>query len=182
MGNAIDVLTFLALAAVLGLGVGAILGVLALALAAPAHAGEAAGGSLLLHRVSAEPAVRAPLLSTDTTFRHDGPILRVRITQSFRNPLGEPQEGLFVIQLPQDAVLERITVRVADSDEDDDTAFQGHEPAVNPALLSAVDSPGMLSRAITGIEPGETILIELEYQQVARYDRARPGLRLLTQR
>src|SRR5688572_7740345 len=50
MGNAMDVLTFLAAAAALGLGVGTVLGVLALVLAAPAHAGPAAAGSLLLHR------------------------------------------------------------------------------------------------------------------------------------
>ena len=120
MGNAMDVLTFLAAAAALGLGVGAVLGVVALVLAAPAHAGHAVAGSLLLHRQSAEHMVPAPLVSTETSFRSDGPILRVRIVQAFRNPLKDRQEGLYVIHLPQDATLDRIAVRVRESGEDEE--------------------------------------------------------------
>lgn len=184
MGNAMDVLTFLAAAAALGLGVGTVLGVLALLLAAPAHAGPAAAGSLLLHRQASENAVPAPLISTDTSFRSDGPIVRVRIVQAFRNPLQERQEGLYVIHLPQDAVLDRIAVRVQESGQDEDdgeAAWHAFQPAVSPAVLAGAEGAGVVSRSITGIEPGETVLIELEYQQVARYDRANPGLRLLTQ-
>ena len=184
MGNAMDVLTFLAAAAALGLGVGTVLGVLALVLAAPAHAGPAAAGSLLLHRQAGETAVPAPLVSTDTSFRSDGPILRVRIVQAFRNPLRERQEGLYVIHLPQEAVLDRIAVRVQETgqhEDDEDAAWHAFEPATSPAVLSGAEGAGVVSRAIAGIEPGETVLIELEYQQVARYDRGKPGLRLLTQ-
>ena len=182
MGNAMDVLTFLAAAAALGLGVGTVLGVLALVLAAPAHAGQPAG-SLLLHRQADGSAVPAPLVSTDTNFRSDGPILRVRIVQTFRNPFQDVQEGLYVIRLPQDATLDRIAVRVRESEHDEDEedgAWHGVEPAANPALLSGAEGAGVVSRAIAGIEPGETVLIELEYQQVARYDRGKPA-RLLTQ-
>lgn len=184
MGNAMDVLTFLAAAAALGLGVGTVLGVLALVLAAPAHAGQATAGNLLLHRQAGGSAVPAPLVSTDTSFRSDGPILRVRIVQAFRNPFQDVQEGLYVIQLPQDATLDRIAVRVQESGHDDDEengGWDGVDAAANPALLSSADGAGVISRAIAGIEPGETVLIELEYQQVARYDRGKPGSRLLTQ-
>ena len=187
MGNAFDVLTFLAFAAVLGLGVGTALGVLALVLAAPAHAGEAAAGNLLLHRLSSDSAVAAPLVSTETSFRSDGPILRVRVVQAFRNPFQDRQEGLYVIQLPEHATLDRLAVRVQDraGDDDDegdeDAVSQVSEPIASHALLSGVEGAGVVSRSITGIEPGEMVLVELEYQQVARYDRGRPGLRLLTQ-
>jgi hypothetical protein len=184
MGNAMDVLTFLAAAAALGLGVGTVLGVLALVLAAPAHAGPAAAGSLLLHRQASENAVPAPLVSTDTSFRADGPILRVRIVQAFRNPLQERLEGLYVIHLPQDAVLDRIAVRVQETGQnegDEDSAWHACDPAASPALLSGAEGAGVVSRAIAGIEPGETVWIELEYQQVARYDRGKASVRLLTQ-
>jgi len=185
MGNAFDVLTFLAFAAVLGLGVGTALWVLALVLAAPAHAGEAAAGNLLLHRLSSDSAVAAPLVSTETSFRSDGPILRVRVVQTFRNPFHDRQEGLYVIQLPEHATLDRLAVRVQDRAGDDegdgDAVSQASEPIASHALLSGVEGAGVVSRSITGIEPGEMVLVELEYQQVARYDRGRPGLRLLTQ-
>ena len=38
-----------------------------------------------------------------------------------------------------------------------------------------------MTRSIAGIEPGETVLVELEYLRVTRYDRGKGGLRLLTQ-
>ena len=74
-------------------------------------------GNLLLHRASSEGAAPAPVVSTETTFRSDGPILRVHVVQAFRNPFRDPQEGLYVIQLPPQATLERILVSVRPSAE-----------------------------------------------------------------
>jgi len=186
MHSALDVLTFLAYAAMLGLCMGAVLGAFALMLASQAHAaGDAAGdaaGSLLLHRPPSEAASAAPLVSTETVFRSDGPIRHVRIVQAYRNPFHERQEGLYVLRLPENATLERlaVSVRGTDDGEGDETGEASpHEAAPSHALLSA-EEPGVVSRAIAGIEPGEVVLIELEYQQVARYDRGRTGLRLLT--
>jgi hypothetical protein len=183
MDNALDVLTFLAYAAMLGLCVGALLGGFALMLASPAHAAGDATGSLLLHRPPSEAVSAAPLVSTDTVFRTDGPIQHVRVVQAFRNPFGERQEALYVLRLPGDATLERliVSVRSADDDEADEPGeAQPSEPAAGPALLSA-EEPGVVTRSVAGVEPGEMVLIELEYQQVARYDRGRAVLRLLTQ-
>ena len=183
MDSALDVLTFLAYAAMLGLCVGALLGALALMLASPAHAAGDAAGSLLLHRPPGEAASAAPLVSTETVFRSDGPIQRVRVVQAYRNPFHERQEGLYVLRLPENATLERLAVSVRGADDDDEDEATGtppHEPAPSHALLSA-EEPGVVTRSIAGIEPGETVLIELEYQQVARYDRGRTALRLLTQ-
>jgi Ca-activated chloride channel family protein len=185
MGSAFDVVAFLAYAATLGLLIGLLLGVLALLLAAPAHAAGQASGSLLLHRPPGEEASAAPLISTETVFRTDGPIQRVRIVQAFRNPLAERQEGLYVLRLPEEATLERIAVRVrersAEDESADDDAEEGLPEAVpGDALISGTESAGVVTRAIAGIEPGETVLIELEYQQVVRYDRSKSGLRILT--
>jgi hypothetical protein len=183
MDSALDVLTFLAYAAMLGLFVGALLGALALVLAAPAHAAGDAASSLLLHRPSSDAASAAPLISTDTVFRSDGPIQRVRVVQAFRNPFPERQEGLYVLRLPENATLERLAVRVrgaGDDEEDEAGEAQPPEPMPGHALLPA-EEPGVVTRSIAGIEPGETVLIELEYQQVVRYDRGKAGLRVLTQ-
>lgn len=181
MGNAVDVLTFLGFAALVGLTVGTCLGLLALALASPAHAGETPAGNLLLHRASSEGAAPAPVVSTETTFRSDGPILRVHVVQAFRNPFRDPQEGLYVIQLPPQATLERILVRVRPSADDEGDGAHELEPEAIPALLSGAEDAGVVSRAITGIDPGETVVVELEYQQVTRYDRGRLAQRFLTQ-
>jgi len=183
MDNALDVVTFLAYAAMLGLCVGVLLGALALALASPAYAAGDAAGSLLLHRPPGEAASAAPLVSIDTVFRSDGPIQRVRVVQAFRNPFHERQEGLYVLRLPENATLERLAVGVRGAgDDEDEEAGEAElpEPVPGHALLST-EEPGVVTRSIAGIEPGETVLVELEYQQVTRYDRGRTALRLLTQ-
>ena len=179
--STLDVLTFLAYAAALGLGIGVLLGGLALMLSAPAHASGDATASLLL-RHSGGDAAAAPLVSTDTVFQSDGPIQRVRITQAFRNPLPQRQEGLYVLRLPSDATLERLTVsvRAAASEESGGEVDEELLPEPNHAVLSAQEA-GAVTQSIAGIEPGETVLIELEYLRVTRYDRGWSGLRLLTQ-
>ena len=179
MDSALDVLTFLAYATVLGLGIGVLLGGLALVLSAPAHAADTAT-SLLLRYAGGEAAA-APLVSTDTVFQSDGPIQRVRVTQAFRNPLPQRQEGLLVLRLPSDATLERLTVSVRAAAGEDDKDEIDEEQAPEPSLaVLATEEAGVVTRAIAGIEPGEMVLIELEYLQVTRYDRSKTGLRLLT--
>lgn len=178
MGNALDVLTFLAYAATLGLFIGALLGGLALLLASPARAADEAPGSLLLRRAPDAATLPARLVSTETVVRSDGPIQRVRITQAFRNPLDETREGIYFLRLPENATLERLAVRIESGDDE----AEDQEPASagpGPALLST-EEPGVIARVIAGIEPGETVLIELDYYMVGRYDRGRSGLRLLT--
>jgi hypothetical protein len=178
--STLDVLTFLAYAAALGLGIGVLLGGLALMLSAPAHASGDAAASLLL-RHSGGDAAAAPLISTDTVLHSDGPIQRVRITQAFRNPMPQRQEALYVLRLPSDATLERLTVRVRGTASEDESGEIDEAPPPGPshAVVSAEEA-GVVTRSIAGIEPGETVLIELEYLQVMRYDRGKGGLRLLT--
>jgi hypothetical protein len=190
MGNALDVMTFLAYSAALGLLIGVLLGMFALLLAAPAQAaGPAVGpmaGCLLLHRPPGEDASPALLLSTETVFRSDGPIQRVRVVQAFRNPFRERQEGVYVLRLPEEATLERLMVRVqppdADARDSDEQESEEAQPGAAPshALIDGAEGAGLVTHAIAGIEAGETIFVELEYQQVVRYDRGKMGLRFFT--
>jgi hypothetical protein len=176
MDNTLDVLTFLAYAATLGLFIGALLGGLALLLATPAHAAGEPAGTLLLRAAADASATPARLLSSETTLHADGPIQRVRIVQAFRNPLGETREGLYTFRLPDNATLERLAVRIGAAADDEDD-----EPAAAPSLaLLAGEESGSVARSIAGIEPGDTVVVELEYLLVGRYDRSRGALRLLT--
>ena len=182
MDSAFDVLTFLLYAAALGLCAGALLGALALVLASPAHASGGGGGTLFLLGPSGEAASPAPLVSMDTAYRADGPIQRVRIVETYRNPLPGRHEGLFAIRLPENATLERVAISVrAASDEDDDGRDEegDPDPVAAPALIAG-DEPGVVTRSIAAIESGDTVLVEVEYQQVVRYDRGRNAPRLLT--
>ena len=182
MDNALDVLLFLGYAAMLGLCVGTLLGALALMLASPAHAADDGAANLLLRRSPEAVPLAAPLISADTVFRSDGPIQRVRVVQSFRNSFHEGMEGLYLMRLPANARLERLTVTVRGVAEAlaEDAPEEADELVGSYALLPP-DEPGLVTRFISTVGPGETVLVEVEYEQIARYDRGRAALRLLTQ-
>jgi len=180
MDSAFDVVTFLLYAAALGLCAGALLGALALVLASPANAAGNSGGALFLLGASGEAASPAPLVSAKTVYRADGPIQRVRIVETYRNPLPGRHEGVFAIRLPESATLERFSASVrAASEDDDDGEGEDPEPIAAPALITG-DEPGVVTRTIAAIESGDTVLIEVEFQQIVRYDRGRSAPRLLT--
>ena len=180
MHNTFDVLTFLAYAAMLGLFAGAVLGALALLLASPAQAaGEP--GNLMLRPQPDAAATPARLVSSETVLQSDGPIQRVRVVQAFRNALEARQEGLYLLRLPENATLERVAVSIHGGDEDvmDEATDEPAPPSPSLALLTA-ETPGVVTRSIAGIEPGEIVLVEVEYLVVVSYDRGRAPRRLLT--
>lgn len=109
-------------------------------------------GSLLLERPAG--VEEAPLLFAETESQEDGPIVRTRIVEAFHNPFEERLAGFYLHRLPENAMLERLALTVLAED------------AERTAEIGA----------------GETLLVELEYRQVLRYDRARTGSRLLTLR
>lgn len=170
---ALPLLVLLALASALGVAVAVALAGVAMLLAAPAYAGE---GSLLLQRPAA--LAEAPLLFAETETLEDGPIVRTRVLEVFHNPFEERLPAIYLRTLPADAQVERFSVAVL-ADE------AAEAPAAGVALRHAVLTAGgrsMLAERATEVGPGETVLVELEYQQVVRYDRARGGPRLLSLR
>jgi hypothetical protein len=70
----------------------------------------------------------------------------------------------------------------ADARDGDEQESEEAQPGAAPshALIDGAEGANLVTHAIAGIEAGETIFVELEYQQVARYDRGKMGLRLFT--
>jgi Ca-activated chloride channel family protein len=169
---ALPLLVLLALASALGVGVAVALAGIAMLLAAPAYAG---GGSLLLQR-SAALADEAPLLFAETETEENGPIARTRIVQAFHNPFAERVQAIYLNRLPADALLQRFSLTVLGEES-------GEEPVAAADLRLAVLSSGaVLAERTAEVGAGETVLVELEYLQVLRYDLPRRGLRLLSSR
>lgn len=170
--SALPLLVLLALASALGIAVAVALAGVAILLAAPAYAGE---GSLLLERPAG--VEEAPLLFAETESQEDGPIVRTRVVEAFHNPFEERLAGFYLHRLPENAVVERLALTVLAVDADPAPAAAAARHAV--LTLSA---QATLTERTAEIGAGETLLVELEYRQVLRYDRARTGSRLLTLR
>lgn len=146
---------------------------------------EAATGALLLAdddgRVHA-----ATLLDTDAHITVSGPLARVTLTQRFHNP-GQPfREGRYLFPLPENAAVDGMVMTVGerrivgriDRKETAEKTYRQARAAGKTASLVSQQRPNLFTTAVANIAPGETITVELHYQQTLAVDGRRFQLRL----
>jgi Ca-activated chloride channel homolog len=179
----VDILSFIALAAGLGLAAGVVLGTLALLLAVPAHGAEPREGTLLLK--GREDALVAPHVSTDVVFKVTGSVARARVVQTFRNPREEWVEGVYVFPLPERAAVDGLRMKVGERVVEGEIqerraaeqVYKAARASGQRAVLFDQERPNIFTTRIANIGPREGIVVELDYQQTLRYDGNRFSLR-----
>jgi Ca-activated chloride channel family protein len=151
------------------------LGLLALlVMLASAHAmpGPARGGLMLRGPAGTAP-VEAVRLATDIGVDVSGPTARATVTQAFRNTTADWVEGTYVFPLPEDAAVDGMKlvvgsrVIVADIRERAAAkrAYEAAKAAGQAAALTAQERPNVFTNAVANIGPGETVLVQITYQQ-----------------
>ena len=149
--------------------------------ASPAYGTE---GGLIL-RADDRAAVAAPLLSTEVHIRVAGPVARARVVQTFRNPESEWYEGVYVFPLPENGAVDRLRLRVGQRVIEGEIKERGAARAAygearaagQRAALLDQERPNIFTTQVANIGPHEAVIVELEYQQVLRYDGGRFSLR-----
>ena len=149
--------------------------------AGPAYATE---GGLVLRAADRAP-VAAPLVSTDVTFRVAGPVARARVVQTFYNPESDWYEGVYVFPLPENGAVDRLQLRVGSRVIEGEVkerraaraAYGEARAAGQRAALLDQERPNIFTTQVANIGPREAVVVELEYQQVLRYDAGRYSLR-----
>jgi Ca-activated chloride channel family protein len=149
--------------------------------AAPACATE---GGLVLRAAGRAPVV-APLVSTDVTIRVAGPVARAHVVQTYHNPEDDWYEGVYVFPLPENAAVDRLRMRVGERVIEGEIKERGAARAAygearaagQRAALLDQERPNIFTTQVANIGPRETVVVELEYQQVLRYDAGRYSLR-----
>nr|WP_231708252.1 marine proteobacterial sortase target protein [Sphingomonas populi] len=161
--------------------VGVVLGSLAAAQAQAADAGDpAAGGALLLQArdnkdgtPAALPAVR---LGTDMDVIVNGPVMRVRMTQAFRNTSKGWMEATYLYPLPDDGAVDTLKMVVGQRvivghikrrAEARDIYERAKAQGQRSGLVEA-DRPNLFRTNVANVGPGETVLISIEYQAPVR--------------
>jgi Ca-activated chloride channel family protein len=149
--------------------------------ASPAYGTE---GGLIL-RAAGRVAVAAPLLSTEVHIRVAGPVARARVVQTFRNPESEWYEGVYVFPLPENGAVDRLRLRVGQRVIEGEIKERGAARAAygearaagQRAALLDQERPNIFTTQVANIGPHKAVIVELEYQQVLRYDGGRFSLR-----
>src|SRR6266446_6870894 len=133
---------------------------------------EVRAGALLL-RSGEERFVEAPLLGTDVDLVISGPTGRARITQMFQNPTEGWVEAVYVYPLPEGGAVDTLKMVIGErvvvgEIKDRRAAREVYEQAKatgRKASLMEQERPNIFTNSVANIGPGETVVVQLEYQE-----------------
>lgn len=133
--------------------------------------GDARSGSLLLKEDGAyTEAIR---LGIDVDITVSGPTLRTRVTQIFRNPTNDWVEATYVYPLATDGAVDTLKMVVGDRVIVGDIKERQQARVIyeqarrngQKTALTEQERPNIFTNSVANIGPGETVLVQIEYQE-----------------
>ncbi len=132
---------------------------------------DARSGSLLLK--SEDGYTDATRLGIDVDLTVSGPTIRARVTQIFRNPTSTWMEATYVYPLPAGGAVDTLKMVVGDRVILGDIKERQQARAVyeqarangQKAALTEQERPNIFTNSVANIGPGETVLVQIEYQE-----------------
>ncbi|MCP3370255.1 marine proteobacterial sortase target protein [Bradyrhizobium cajani] len=133
--------------------------------------GDARSGSLLLKEDGT--TTEAIRLGTDVDITVSGPTLRARVTQAFRNPTKDWVEATYVYPLATDGAVDTLKMVVGDriivgdikERQQARVIYEQARRAGQKAALTEQERPNIFTNSVANIGPGETVLVQIEYQE-----------------
>ncbi len=144
------------------------------------------GAGTLLYTSAGGVYASTPPLSTDIQISIAGVVARVSVVQRFANTGGEFTEAVYALPLPDDAAVDRLTMKIGDrvvegeirEREAAEHVYSAARAAGQRASLVRQNAPNLFTTAVANIAPGEAIEITIEYLQTARFDNGEFSLRV----
>lgn len=135
--------------------------------------GEMTSGALLLRAEEDGKYLEAPILATDVDITVSGPIVRATITQRFENPADAWVEGVYVFPLPEGAAVDTLKMQIGDrlidgvikEREEARRIYEQAREDGRKASLVEQERPNMFTNSVANIGPGETVIVQIEYQE-----------------
>ncbi len=133
--------------------------------------GEARSGSLLLK--TAGGYVEAVRLGIDVDITVSGPTARARVTQIFKNTTQDWVEATYVYPLPDGGAVDTLKMVVGDrvvvgeikERQQARVIYEQAKRSGRKAALTEQQRPNIFTNAVANIGPGETVLVQIEYQE-----------------
>ncbi len=138
---------------------------------------DATRGSLWLRDNQTAPYAPAPTLDTDVTMDITGMLARVQVRQKFTNPGQSWAEGIYVFPLPEHAAVDHMRMHIGErviegKIKERAAAKRTYERARRAGKKTSLveqERPNIFTTSLANIGPGETITVEIDYQQTVRY-------------
>ncbi|MDE5445945.1 marine proteobacterial sortase target protein [Bradyrhizobium sp. CSA207] len=146
--------------------------------------GDARSGTLLLKEDGVyTEAIR---LGIDVDVTVSGPTLRARITQVFRNPSKDWVEATYVYPLATDGAVDALKMVVGDrvivgdikERQQARVIYEQARRTGQKAALTEQERPNIFTNSVANIGPGETVLVQIEYQEPVHQSGSEYSLRL----
>ncbi len=139
---------------------------------------EVSSGSLLLQSATPGRYVEAPLVAADVKMDIAGPVIRTRLTQRFTNPTDKWVEGVYAFPLPEDAAVDTLKIVIGDRFIEGDVKERQEARVIyetaaangQRAGLVEEERPNLFTTSLANIGPGETVAIQIEFQDKAHLD------------
>ncbi len=131
------------------------------------------GGALLLRTDEPGLYAPAPILKTVIDVAVAGPIARAVVTQRFQNPAQVFVEGKYIFPLPENAAVDTLKMRIGDrliegevkEREEAKEIYETAKAEGFKASLVEQERPNLFTTSVANIGPGETVVIQIEYQE-----------------
>lgn len=132
-----------------------------------------------LQMYDSQGAAVAPgvILQSDAKMKVTGLINHVIVTQHYRNENPFSVNARYVFPLPDESAVHAMTMRIGeriikgqiDKKEQAEQRFQQAKKAGKQAAIVRQQRANIFTTNVANINPGETVIIELEYQEVIDY-------------
>ncbi|MFY8326476.1 marine proteobacterial sortase target protein [Pseudoalteromonas sp. ZZD1] len=134
------------------------------------------------------PVTPGIILQSDAKMTVTGLINHVIVTQHYRNENPFAVNARYVFPLPDESAVHAMTMRIGeriikgqiDKKEQAEQRFQQAKKAGKQAAIVRQQRANMFTTNVANINPGETVIIELEYQEVIDYRSGTFALRFPT--
>ena len=138
--------------------------------------GDSQDGSLLFKTDVLGQFIKAPMVATDAKINVAGPIIRTTLSQTFKNTSNSWVEGIYVFPLPEGAAVDRLKMVIGDrliegkikEKKEAKQIYETAKRAGKKASLLTQERPNMFTSSVANIGPGESISVQIEYQDKAR--------------
>ena len=128
-------------------------------------------GALLINTENGN--TEATRLGIDVDLTVSGPTIRARVTQIFRNPTQDWVEATYMYPLPQGGAVDTLKLVIGDRVVVGDikerqqarAIYEQARQAGQKAALTEQQRPNIFTNAVANIGPGETVLVQIEYQE-----------------
>src|SRR6185369_17014729 len=138
---------------------------------------EDAPGALTVIDGNGKQKAVCPLKHTDVKAEISGFISRVVVTQQFENPFKEKIEAVYTFPLPQNAVVDDMTMIVGDGTvrgkilprEEAQAIYEAAKSGGQVASLLDQERANIFTQSVANILPGEQVKITISYVETLSY-------------